>query len=456
MKRIDLAKLIFIANKSNKIGRKKILRKLKIDKRKKHNSTTFSNTRMIKRVSYKYYNPQYIKKTPILSSIMTYIISKNDCFCSDTLLPSTDGIFLIPATFSLSQNPKESYEILKSLLLTLDHDTVDHIYIDYNNCKCIDLDASICMDVMLKEFIAYFEECDKYKEKRRLKSITPKNYKNQDVAKVLFSIGAFSNISGLSLDFPDITKYKLSIGTLNSRDFPERREVHITQLVDYVLLSLSKMKKVLSADSISNLYKVIGEVLINAEEHSTTNRRYSIGYFQEKIVNEEHVGVFNLVIMNFGSTVYEKFKDPECGNQEVVKQMKDLSSQYTQNGFFTNAKFEEETLWTLYALQEGVTSHKDWKRGNGSICFIDSFFKLNSIEQADNFDSVMIIKSGHTQILFNGKYKITEKNKNGTIFKMMTFNESGEIENKPDPNYVKHTNNYFPGTIITAKIVLKE
>lgn len=456
MKRISVADLLFISNKSIKIGRKKCLRKLKKNKRKISNYINVSNTKEIKRTSYKFYTPDYVKKTPKLSSIVSYILTKHDCFCSDTLLPSSTGHFLIPSNFSLSQEPKESYSLLKSLLLTLEQDTVDQIIIDYKICLNIDLDASICMDVLLKEFIAYFKECDKNKIKRRLKKIIPRNYDNENVAKILFSIGTFSNISGLSLDFPDITKYKLSVGTLNTRDFPEKREVHITQLVDYVLQSISKMKKTLGPEPKSNLYKVIGEVLINAEEHSTTNRRYSIGYFQEKIVKEEHVGVFNLVIMNFGSTIYEKFKDPECGNQEVVNQMNELSSKYTQNGFFTTAKFEEETLWTLYALQEGVTSHKDWKRGNGSICFIDSFFKLNSIEQSDNFDSVMIIKSGHTQILFNGKYKITEKNKDGIIFKMMTFNENGEIENKPDSNYVKHTDNYFPGTMITAKIVLKE
>ena len=39
---------------------------------------------------------------------------------------------------------------------------------------------------------------------------------------------------------------------------------------------------------------------------------------------------------------------------------------------------------------------------------------------------------------------------------MMTFNDTGEIENKPDKKFVTFAENYFPGTIISAKICIKE
>ena len=38
----------------------------------------------------------------------------------------------------------------------------------------------------------------------------------------------------------------------------------------------------------------------------------------------------------------------------------------------------------------------------------------------------------------------------------MTFNESGNIEEKPDKDYVKYSEEYFPGTIISAKILFDE
>jgi len=41
-------------------------------------------------------------------------------------------------------------------------------------------------------------------------------------------------------------------------------------------------------------------------------------------------------------------------------------------------------------------------------------------------------------------------------YKYMTFNESGRIEDKPDSKFVKFIDNYFPGTIISAKILFNE
>jgi len=38
------------------------------------------------------------------------------------------------------------------------------------------------------------------------------------------------------------------------------------------------------------------------------------------------------------------------------------------------------------------------------------------------------------------------------MYKMMTFNKEGDIEIKPDPEYVRYEKNYFPGTLISVKI----
>ena len=133
--------------------------------------------------------------------------------------------------------------------------------------------------------------------------------------------------------------------------------------------------------------------------------------------------------------------------------MKELSEKYTTSGWIKAKEFEEETLWTLYALQEGVTSVPDKKRGNGSINFIESFFSLKG-DMEDDHSSFLTIISGNTRITFDGKYQIVEKQRGteGKTFKMMTFNESGNIEDKPDSKYVTFAGQFFPGTLITAKI----
>jgi hypothetical protein len=122
-------------------------------------------------------------------------------------------------------------------------------------------------------------------------------------------------------------------------------------------------------------------------------------------------------------------------------------------------EFEEETLWTLYALQEGVTSiapviYK--RRGNGSIQFIESFFNIKGRQKNADEISRMTILSGNTNITFDGTYNITEHKIEIENFKYMTFNQSGRIEDKPDKKFVKFVDNYFPGTIISAKILFNE
>lgn len=67
---------------------------------------------------------------------------------------------------------------------------------------------------------------------------------------------------------------------------------------------------------------VVGETLINAEEHSSLRYRYLIGYFEECTEDNRHFGMLNLVILNFGQTIYEKFKYPDEGipvNSDCLK-----------------------------------------------------------------------------------------------------------------------------------------
>jgi hypothetical protein len=163
-----------------------------------------------------------------------------------------------------------------------------------------------------------------------------------------------------------------------------------------------------------------------------------------------------LAILNFGNTIYEKFSDPNCPNIEIVEKMRNLSNSYNKRNLFFIKEFEEETLWTLYALQEGVTSIAPTqykKRGHGSIQFIDSFFNIKGKDQVEDKVSRMTILSGNSKITFDGTYNISEKIVDGDQFKFMTFNNSGNIEDKPDQKFVKFVDNYFPGTIISAKIL---
>lgn len=385
------------------------------------------------------------------------VISKEN-YCSKGIIP-------VPEHFSILDNPEESFLTLRKIISALFIETSTSVILDYKKCIRVDLGTQVLLDIILKEFWIFARKAqssDRNKQDLFPSRIGGCNINNEDVQKLLFSVGSPATLNVTERSFEDIIKYKLCIHDNNREKDLEKRmaqkELDTTQMADYVIECLKRMNKELTSEKLNDLCTVIGEILINAEEHSSTQHRFSIGYFKEEKQNGGHFGIFRLVILNFGQTIYQKFKSDECPNLDIVKRMKDLSESYTKRLLFFPGKFEEESLWTLYALQEGVTSvsTKQYKRGNGSIRFIDSFFNIKGSQDVDNISKMSII-SGKTRIVFDGKYEITTKNNYiGDTFKVMTFNESGNIEDKPDSKYVYSTKNYFPGTMISAKILLND
>lgn len=466
MKNTKFTKLSFYSYKA-KINFRKLLKRKRIRKKRlkqwlnymsevrsdiKLNGFEFSQLNRIRSRLRK-----FNRNTPRHGHIIDYIHSKAESFSRAMRDKTENGYFEIPVIFSLTENDVASFNFLKRLFNALYYQPAQKIVFDYKNCQRIDLDASVCMDILLAEFIRYFDRCNVIKHQVNIMEIIPINYEKEHVRKILFSIGAFSNLKKVKIEFKDVITYPLSIGKIGNRNSSKIREVHITQLVEYVIKCMSKMNRVLTPEAEADLFKVIGEVLVNAEEHSTLEKRYSIGYFQDSHNEGEHAGIFNLVILNFGKTIYEMFSDPNCLNRDIVSDMKELSNKFTKRGLFSKAEFDEQTLWTLYALQEGVTSKPDWRRGNGSVRFIESFFNLKGDNEKDSMSYLSVV-SGNTRITFDGTYRLVEKVKGREQkkYKIMAFNDDGDIENKPDKKFVTFADTYFPGTIISARICIKD
>jgi hypothetical protein len=399
---------------------------------------------------------------------ISYILSCEDSdFHIDKVvknIPDNGGVFKVPREFSIVDHPNESYKFIQNILGALVLQKFTKIDIDYSECKRVDLGAQVLLDIILKDIILFFNRCKGFKPTRpRVKEINGVNFKDKNVQKLLFSVGSPAIHSNSTVSFPDIIPYKLCIHDREVDGDPiairEQKDLDTTRLIDYVIDCLKSLGRTLTGDKLDDLSTVIGEILINAEEHSTTKYRFSIGYFHKIELNGRQFGVFRLAILNFGKTIYEKFKDPNCPNKSVVANMKALSERYTTKKFFFSKTFEEETLWTLYALQDGVTSvapDRYKRRGTGSIAFIESFFNIKGkMKEVDEF-SRMAILSGNTNITFDGTYNTVPRLVDGEEFKFMTFNKSGSLEDKPDQKYVKYVDRYFPGTIISAKILFNE
>lgn len=436
-----------------------IPRSFKKCSKSKNSNTIISNRHLSKLELVNKYVPHNLK----------YIISKEDSpfniknIKKDITSKSNNGIIYIPDKFSIIDNPEPSYNALRQIISALFIENNIQVSFDYSNCKQIDIGTQAIMDVIIMEYDQFVKKCLKLNKQLALKYL-PKgiggyNINHDNLRKMIFSIGSPAVLGIKQTDFPDIIRNSMcSRNMLTSNDYKRlsiQKEIDTTVMVDYVINCLSKMHKTLAPKKINDLSTVIGEILINAEEHSTLHHRFSVGYFQDIKEKGKHYGLLNLVILNFGSTIYEKFKTNANCPIDIVNRMSDLSMKYTKRNLFRTKEFEEETLWTLYALQQGVTSVVGQRRGSGTIQFIRSFFNIKGNQLADNV-SRMTIQSGNTQIIFDGTYSITEKKVGNNTFNMMTFNNSGNIEDLPDRKFVKFTNKYFPGTIITTNILLND
>lgn len=385
-----------------------------------------------------------------------YLLTIPELFSKNQFDNQNNGHLYIPECFSLIENYEESFDFLKRLFVALHRNKTDELLLDYSKCERIDVDASICMDVMLAEFISHYNRCRKLGYKGNFdRGITPINFDKEHIRNVLFSIGAYRNLRGFTIKSPKFEALPVLINDHNHPEVWSKSEVDLTKIVEYIKLCLKKLNRELTADAENEFYKVIGEIMSNSLEHGTMRHSFAIGFFDETHNEDEHFGIFNFSIFNFGDTIYQTFKNENCPNKKAVIQMSELSEDYTKKGWFRKAAFEEETLWTLYALQEGVTS-KEKKRGNGSIQYIENFFKLKGDLLKDNI-SRMVIVSGNTRIMFDGTYQIIPKQKEGENrkYKMITFNNSGEIHDEPDKKFVTFAPHFFPGTMISARILIK-
>ena len=419
-----------------------------------------------RKLTQEYIKPKFIghtyklyKNRPLYNEVIQFLIPRYKQFSQIKLPETYDGILRVPKIFSISENTDESMFFLKRLFHSLYTQSPRIIIVDYMFCDYLDVDASACMDLILDGFIQYYTKCIARGYKVKVDQIIPKNFEHKpDIRNVLFSIGAYQNVKKFAMpksSDANFIAFKLRIGDTLKDTTGVLKELHETEIVDYVVACLASSGHTLTPIAEGNLSKVVGEVMANAEEHSKFRYRYAIGYFMKPNKINNNLGVFKLSIFNFGQTIYESFSKNDNCNSLIVDQMAELSKQYTAKSWFTKAKFEEETLWTLYSLQEGVTSLKNWKRGKGTIRFIDRFFKLKGDDCSDNNSKLTLI-SGNSKIVFDGTYPLKEiiKGNDEIPMQVMTFNDSGKISELPNDKYVTFVPPTFPGTLITAKICL--
>jgi hypothetical protein len=192
----------------------------------------------------------------------------------------------------------------------------------------------------------------------------------------------------------------------------------------------------------------VTEVLGNSEDHG--GNWYAIGYYTQKTGCDN--GTCHIVLFNRGPTIYESMSGPNA-SPEIKARADALAKKHMQSGLLDIIKpkpWTTESLWTLFAMQQGVSSKLQERpsRGNGTVEVIQAFAKLAGS------GGRMCILSGSSYINFDDTYGLAEHTIDGQTRLVMAFNRENLLEQPPDGDHVHGLKQAFKGTIVSLRFPL--
>ncbi len=376
---------------------------------------------------------------------------------------SNQAVIDIPETFSLLKEPDAAIETLKKLYSVYNTKNINSIYFDHENCHYMDLDASVIFDV----FVLNIERDFRIRTGRDLK-LEGRTSRDFNVSRLLYVNGLLKNLNVLTTD--EIKKIEETNSILNAELIKGGKNTS-SMMVNTSINSAEASEKILSffneclttqglelnADGFGLFADLMGEVIDNSILHSGDfNQWFTIGHY---VKDEEQVyGQCNIVLFNFGQTIYEGLKNT-FNNRNYIKDSKlsalknNLERLTKKHNSFFKPSWDEEVLWTLYALQDGVSRYLSEEfpdRGTGTVTMIDAFQQIGDTK--DGKKPEMCIVSGSSYINFDSRYKLSPNKDGGR--QTIAFNDENSLNLPPNDNYVKKIKHYFPGTIISMKFYL--
>ncbi len=350
----------------------------------------------------------------------------------------------IPKIFSFLEDPAGALETLEHIRSVAGRRNIRHVHIDHSDCETLGLCASVVMDVSLMQI-------RKHRAQRIPLSMSGTFSKKSDTVNILLKASGIPHQMGLPESHLDpeleerVRRSDLFQGTSNFRERSPQRNIAADGLMKYFNGCLGSLGYELKKAGKKFFGDLLTEVIGNAQEHGE-GKWYTIGHWhQTKGDNDKRYGRCHIVIFNFGTTIFESLTQPGVSSA-FREQLEALATSHEQRRYFTifGEKWDRETLFTLYALQErvsrftGLPGVKD--RGNGTVDIIEFFSKLSGEKGAK-----MCIVSGHSYIQFDGTYTLGPVAKDDEELQVVAFNADNNLKEPPDRNYVYRLRSSFPG-----------
>lgn len=351
---------------------------------------------------------------------------------------------VLPREFSFLESPDEAIEALEQVARTVAGKHTAEIFLDQNDCTLVDYGAESALGALASD--------SKHRHGIGFSGRTPKDPEMARVALatgVARMLGAVPELDEGILTFP----LRKGMGTTARATESSPADFAATQLAEYVDQCLGASRMQLSRDGHAKLTGLIGEVLTNAGEHSKRGDWWLSGYFVPEQL-DLHLSVFG-----FGRTLAQSLQAlPK--EAKMRGEIERLVRKHKDRGLF-RAGWSEDDLWTLYALQEGVSRFHVGEhgpegptqdRGQGLSDLISFFQALAASGPAR--EPRMCIVSGSTQILFSSRYKMREVGEGLDVRRVIAFNAENSLEIPPDSSSVRSLKRFLPGTLVSLRLIL--
>lgn len=367
--------------------------------------------------------------------------------------PKKEEIIIIPEVFSISENPDTVIKILRRIYTIGRKKRTNQLTFNHINCKRLGLSASTMLDIIVLAI-------DRYRETIHHPIDYDGHIPQDDLAKdILLASGLPYHLNALyfaQIDKEHIERFETVKGVYDTK--ANKADKTATDMTSYFNRCLKTQNYELNDNGLNLLSTILGEVISNCEIHGGTDSTwYTQGHYQ--IHTENSYGEMQLLFLNIGNTIYDGLKLDS--SMETKQRLQHIMKLQHNN---ISSDWNEEMIYTVFALQEGISRLRDKniqgysERGTGTVNMIELFYGIG--ESDNGLKPQMSILSGSTQIVFTEQYKLKDiyfENDpafgNG-IRKIIAFNQDNDIYQRADINNVKKLKEYFPGTVISLRFYL--
>lgn len=356
-----------------------------------------------------------------------------------------------PTSFSIIDDPDAALDVFGTLVALGSREKrsrYEPIVLDQSRCAVIDLGAEAIASALGLELIR--------KHGRQFAGYYPANeIMHQMVVAAGFArfVGR-SNVSGSDYHTFDLRRCKRQ--TAKTAELSSFGEIESTHLTEYVNRCLREYRYEMNVSAKRRLASLVSEVMENADNHSGRSEWWVCGHLLQPPGSS--YGNCHITIFSFGDTMAESLQALPADSL-LRRNIEALVAEHTKRGFFSfGPTWTPENLWTLYALQEGVSrlniAPTAGDRGRGTADMIEFFQRLGQSESAGS-PPQMCVLSGSTHILFDGKYRMrSERTASGEERRVIAFNGENDLTQRPDDRYVRNLRGFFPGTAVSMRFYL--